>query len=55
MPGTHTPIVLPERFQAADPPEFVFVTAWNYLDAIRANEEWYPGVWITPLPNLSFA
>ena len=55
MPGTHTPIVLPERFQAADPPEFVFVTAWNYLDAIRANEQWYPGIWITPLPKLSFA
>jgi C-methyltransferase C-terminal domain len=54
MPGTHTPIVLPERFQAADPAEFVFVTAWNYLDAIRANEQWYPGVWITPLPKLSF-
>ena len=54
MPGTHTPIVLPEEFQRATPPEFVFVTAWNYLDAIRANEDWYPGTWITPLPKLSF-
>ena len=54
MPGTHTPIVLPEEFQAAEPPEFVFVTAWNYLDAIRANEDWYPGTWVTPLPKLSF-
>jgi SAM-dependent methyltransferase len=54
MPGTHTPIVLPEEFQRATPPEFVFVTAWNYLDAIRANEAWYPGTWITPLPKLSF-
>jgi len=55
MPGTHTPIVLPDEFQTAVAPEFVFVTAWNYLDAIRANEQWYPGVWITPLPKLSFA
>ena len=54
MPGTHTPIVRPEEFQAAVPPEFVFVTAWNYLDAIRENEEWYEGTWITPLPKLSF-
>ena len=54
MPGTHTPIVSPEEFRAAAPPEFVFVTAWNYLDAIRANEDWYRGVWVTPLPKLSF-
>ena len=54
MPGTHTPIVSPKDFQSDEPPEFVFVTAWNYLDAIRASEEWYPGTWITPLPKLSF-
>jgi SAM-dependent methyltransferase len=54
MPGTHTPIVLPQEFRRRPPPEFVFVTAWNYLDAIRANEDWYEGVWITPLPKLSF-
>jgi SAM-dependent methyltransferase len=54
MPGTHTPILLPEEFQRRPPPEFVFVTAWNYLDAIRANEAWYQGIWITPLPKLSF-
>jgi SAM-dependent methyltransferase len=54
MPGTHTPIVTPDEFRVAHPPDFVFVTAWNYLDAIRANEQWYQGVWITPLPRLSF-
>jgi SAM-dependent methyltransferase len=54
MPGTHTPIVSPEDFRQAPTPEFVFVTAWNYLDSIRRNEEWYPGVWVTPLPTLSF-
>jgi SAM-dependent methyltransferase len=54
MPGTHTPIVLPEEFQRTARPDFVFVTAWNYLDAIRRNEDWYDGTWVTPLPSLSF-
>lgn len=51
MPGTHTPIVFPERLRA-DPPDYVFVTAWNYASLIRAKEEWFPGVWVTPLPDL---
>ncbi len=55
MPGTHTPIVLPEQFRLADPPSMVLVTAWNYLDAIRRNESWYEGLWVTPLPSLSFS
>jgi hypothetical protein len=54
MPGTHTPIVSPEEFRRTAAPEFVFVTAWNYLDAIRRNEDWYGGTWVTPLPSLSF-
>jgi len=53
MPGTHTPIVLPEKFQA-DPPDYVFVTAWNYADHIRAKESWYKGTWSVPLPELRF-
>lgn len=53
MPGTHTPIVSPERFRAQDPPpDYVFVSAWNYLDAIRGNEPWYEGCWIVPLPEM---
>ena len=53
MPGTHTPIVSPEQFRAADPPpDYVFVSAWNYLDAIRANEPAYEGTWIVPLPEM---
>jgi len=55
MPGTHTPIVLPEQFRQAEPPSIVLVTAWNYLDAIRRNESWYGGLWVTPLPTLSFS
>jgi novobiocin biosynthesis protein NovU/D-mycarose 3-C-methyltransferase len=53
MPGTHTPIVAPEQFQAASP-DFVLVTAWNYLDAIRSNEPGFEGIWATPLPALTF-
>lgn len=53
MPGTHTPIVYPEQFREADP-DYVFVTAWNYADHIRAKESWYSGTWSTPLPDLRF-
>jgi SAM-dependent methyltransferase len=51
MPGTHTPIVSPEEF-ARHQPDYVFVSAWNYLDAIRANEPDYAGYWIVPLPEM---
>ena len=51
MPGTHTPIVSPEEF-AGHQPEYVFVSAWNYLDAIRSNEPQYKGYWIVPLPEM---
>ena len=54
MPGTHTPVVLPEEMKAA-PPDYVFVTAWNYADVIREKESWYPGIWITPLPKFEFS
>jgi SAM-dependent methyltransferase len=53
MPGTHTPIVSPEEFQAQDPPpDYVFASAWNYLDAIRGNEPQYTGYWVVPLPEM---
>lgn len=51
MPGTHTPIVTPEEFKAANP-DYVFASAWNYLDAIRGNEPQYAGYWIVPLPEM---
>ncbi len=53
MPGTHTPIVFPDAMRE-NPPDVVFVTAWNYADAIRQNEAWYEGTWATPLPDLRF-
>ena len=51
MPGTHTPIVSPDEF-GRHQPDYVFVSAWNYLDAIRANEPGYQGYWIVPLPEM---
>jgi SAM-dependent methyltransferase len=53
MPGTHTPIVFPEELRL-QPPEIVFVTAWNYADLIRSKESWFKGIWATPLPDLRF-
>jgi SAM-dependent methyltransferase len=53
MPGTHTPIVFPAQFQST-PPDYVFVSAWNYADLIRSKEPWFKGIWSTPLPDLRF-
>jgi SAM-dependent methyltransferase len=51
MPGTHTPIVFPAELKKR-PPEYIFITAWNYADIIRQNESWFKGIWVTPLPEL---
>jgi SAM-dependent methyltransferase len=51
MPGTHTPIVFPAELRK-NPPDYIFITAWNYADGIRQNEPWFEGIWITPLPDL---
>ena len=53
MPGTHTPIVFPGELKK-NPPDYIFVTAWNYADLIRSKESWYEGIWLTPLPDLRF-
>ncbi len=53
MPGTHTPIVFPEELKN-NPPDYIFVTAWNYADLIRSKEQWFKGIWVTPLPELRF-
>jgi novobiocin biosynthesis protein NovU/D-mycarose 3-C-methyltransferase len=53
MPGTHTPIVFPSELKA-NPPDYIFVTAWNYGDLIRSKEDWFKGIWVTPLPELRF-
>ena len=51
MPGTHTPIVFPDELKK-NPPDYIFVTAWNYADVIRKNETWFKGTWVTPLPDM---
>lgn len=53
MPGTHTPIVFPEELKS-NPPDYIFITAWNYADLIQSNEKWFKGIWVTPLPELRF-
>jgi len=53
MPGTHTPIVSPTELRG-HPPDYIFVTAWNYADLIRSKEDWFGGIWVTPLPELRF-
>ena len=53
MPGTHTPIVFPDEMKK-NPPDVVFITAWNYAGGITRNEPWYEGTWATPLPELRF-
>ncbi len=53
MPGTHTPIVFPEALRD-NPPDYIFVTAWNYLETIKTKEDWFKGIWVVPLPELRF-
>jgi len=53
MPGTHTPIRYPEELRA-NPPDYIFLTAWNYSGVIRSKEDWFDGVWVAPLPELRF-
>ena len=53
MPGTHTPIVFPDELKK-NPPDYIFITAWNYADVIRNNEPWFEGTWVTPLPDMRF-
>jgi SAM-dependent methyltransferase len=53
MPGTHTPIVFPDKLRET-PPDYIFVSAWNYADMIRSKEKWFRGSWSVPLPDLRF-
>ncbi len=51
MPGTHTPIVFPKEMRE-NPPDYIFITAWNYAELIKKKESWFEGIWITPLPHM---
>lgn len=53
MPGTHTPIVLPDRLRT-DETSYCLVTAWNYFEQIRQKHLDYSGIWVLPSPTLTF-
>ena len=55
MPGTRTPMVLPEQFRLADPPSMVLVTAWKTGHDPAQQRAGTEGHWVTPLPGLSFS
>lgn len=55
VPGTAIPIVDKAAWQSSNFawPDYAIVTAWNYLDEIRADEQAYEkagGKWIVPVP-----
>lgn len=50
-PGTHVPIVGPERF-AEDPPDVCVVLAWNFASNIMERFDQFMGEWLVPLPHV---
>lgn len=50
MPGLPIPVVSIENLEIAKP-DYVFVTAWNYVNEIRAQHPKFSGKWIVPLPK----
>lgn len=52
MPGVSIPVVSVESLDDANP-DYVFVTAWNYVKEIKSQHPNFRGKWIVPLPRFS--
>ena len=55
-PGTHIPVVAPERL-LADQPDYVLLLAWNFVDEIVAQQAEYRkrgGKFMVPVPEVRF-
>lgn len=51
MPGSDVAIIEPSSLEKVSGDLTVFVTAWNYLDGIRAQHPHFKGRWVVPLPE----
>lgn len=52
-PGTHIPIVAPEKLKE-DVPDYILILAWNYASSIMEREKWFSeqgGKFIIPVPQ----
>ena len=52
-PGTHIPIVPPEKLKTSTP-DIILITAWNYAKNIMEKEKWFKdqgGKFIIPIPE----
>ncbi len=55
LPGSHIPIVHPERI-AAERPDYVLILPWNLREEIRAELDYveaWGGQWVTAVPELN--